>query len=69
MENSMSSVRQSQPQPYLRTISVAMHMPVPPRAVDKPMLYLARCHMWLMSQKAMEKVPAIHESVGFLESI
>ena len=36
---------------------------VPPRAVDKPMLYLAKCHMWLMSQKAMEKVPAIHESV------
>ena len=69
MENSMSSVKHSQPQPYLRTISVAMHIPVPPNAVDNPMLYLARCHMWLISQKAMEKVPAIQESVGFLESI
>ena len=66
MENSMSSVRQSQPHPNFLTISADMHIPVPPKHDDRPKLYFPKCHKWFTVQKAMAKVPDIHVSVGFL---
>ena len=65
MENSISSVRQSHPHPYFRITSAAIHIPVPPSAVESPRLYLPRCHRWLIVQKAMANVPDTQVSVGF----
>ena len=66
--NSISSVRQVAPQPCLRNISVEIHIPVPPRQLDKPILYLAKCHTWFTTQKEIENTPEIQVSLGFLES-
>ena len=66
--NSISSVRHVAPQPCLRNISVEIHIPVPPRQLDKPILYLAKCHTWFTTQKEIENTPEIQVSLGFLES-